>query len=126
MLPFAPKKMTKPKPLEEVGVEITDAKRKTLRVLRKKKGWSMEEAGRRSGLSDGTISNLENGRQTTLKKRKYARLMHAYSSPEPVHDEIDGAQSTYVRIVDLAASFDENQLQVLLSTAESLAKTKHT
>ena len=126
MLPFAPKKMTKPKPLDEVGVEITDAKRKMLRVLRKKKGWSMEEAGRRSGLSDGTISNLENGRQTTLKKRKYARLMHAYSSPEPVHDGIDGAQSTYARIVDLAASFDENQLQVLLSTAESLAKTKHT
>lgn len=126
MLPFAPKKMTKPKPSDEVGVEITKAKREKLKELRAKKGWSMDTAARRSGVSSGTISNLENGKQGTLKKKLYARLMHAYSSPDAVAEGIDGAQSTYARLVDLAANFDENQLQVLLSTAEGLAKTGRT
>lgn len=120
MFPSRPKVMTKPS--DEVGVEITESRRRQLKALREAKGWSMDVAGKRSGLTSGTISNIENGRQTTLKKKKYARLVHVLSAPPDAL--IDGAQSTYARLVDLAATLDDQKLSVLLATAEQLAKSE--
>ncbi len=99
----APPKKRKPRKIaldEGVGAEW--------RVAREAKGLSADELGRRVGVSNGTVSNVELGKQLTLPAQIYLRwrrlLFGKSAEPSPVFEaasdelsDLDDEQMNEVR-----------------------------
>ena len=102
-----------------------------VRALRLQRGWKQHELARQTGLDQGTISNIENGKQKNPTHDTLTRLADALNIPldqlirsvtEPVQlaTEARAGRPELARLQRIWQQLPANDRAVLLRTAEAL------
>ncbi len=68
---------------QERSVWLADGVGEKWKEMRQRRELNQRELARRIGVSSGTISNVETGRQRTLERGVYARWLRAISQEQP-------------------------------------------
>jgi transcriptional regulator with XRE-family HTH domain len=110
-----------PKPEGEM-ITVGDDERRRFKELRLKKKLGQDEVARKVGASQGTISNLENGKHTQIKKTVYANLLRLFGTENKSVEIEDG----WRRMVTSGATLTADEIAVVNATIDALNKLKKT
>lgn len=89
------------------------------RARRDELGISQRELARRVGVSSGTVSNVETGKQHTLERPVYAKWRRVLFK--------DGAaipEELWNRLVDVLSDVDEDEAQKMIALAQMIKKPR--
>lgn len=101
-------------------ISVDSDERAGLKSLRVKRGMTQEALAEKVMCAPATISNLESGRSTQVRKKVYARIKRALRSAasETQSDE------TFRKIVDGAIDLDERDQLAVAALIDSLKKPR--
>jgi transcriptional regulator with XRE-family HTH domain len=105
-------------------VSVSEEERKQLRARRLKLELRQEDVAERAGCSTGTISNLESGRSTQVRRKVYARIRRVLrgKAVTPVMDEADEAM--FRELVDGMIDLEGRDLRTVAALVNSLKKPR--
>jgi transcriptional regulator with XRE-family HTH domain len=82
--------------------------------------------GRKVGLSQGSISNLENGTHPQITKSAYAKLLRLLGTPgDAPRSEVDGAaDAVFDELVEAAGPLSESDMRLAVALVRQLREQR--
>lgn len=101
-------------------ISVDQKEREALKARRIKLELRQEDLAERAGCSPATISNLESGRSSQVRKKVYARIRRSLREPKVAISATDESDATFRKIVDDALDLTEKDLRVVAALIDSL------